>query len=55
LETIITMVNTLIDMIFDDNFYLGPRAYIDLQYMLFRVSKFEYVVRTHCVDGNTLL
>ena len=31
LKTIITMTNTLTDMTFDDSFYLGPRAWIDLK------------------------
>jgi len=30
LETIITMTNNLADMVFDDNFYLDPRAKIEL-------------------------
>jgi len=42
-------------MIFDDNLYLNPRAQKDLLYMRVRISKFEYVVRTHCFDVNTLL
>jgi len=40
------MANNLTDVIFDDSFYIGLRASIDLQYLRFRVSKFEHVVRT---------
>ena len=30
-------------------------AWVELQYMRFRVSKLEYVVMTHRFDANTLL
>ena len=53
--TRIITTNNLTDMIFDDSFYLGPRAQIDLQKMRFRVSKFAYLVRTIRIDVNTLL
>jgi len=31
LKTIITMTNNLTDMIFDDNFYLGPHIYLKIR------------------------
>ena len=37
------MTNNLTDMIFNDNFYVECRS-----------SKFKYVVRTDCVEVNTL-
>ena len=47
LKTIIIMTNNLTDTIFNNDF--------DFKQMQFRVSKLEYVVRTHSFDVNTLL
>ena len=35
LKTIIPMTNNLTDMIFDDNFYLDPRAFLDEYFCFF--------------------
>ena len=43
LKTIIPMTNNLTDMIFDDNFYLDPRAFLD-EYFCF----FPYIHRPPC-------
>jgi len=47
------MTNNTTDMVLDGDFYHDPRK-IDLQYMRFRVSKFQSVVRTYRFDVNTL-
>ena len=49
------MTNNLIEMSVDENSFPCPHAWIDLPQMRVRVSKFEYVVRTHHLDFNTLL
>jgi len=48
LKTIITMTNNLTDMIFDDSFYLGAWAKIDLQLMRARVSKLVFDTSFSC-------
>ena len=58
----ITIINTCIhDLLlehaqnYDDSFWNDPRHEIDFEKVRYRISKFEYVVRTHRFSVCTLL